>query len=116
MSSSNGEIIGRVADQPTNTLLDQGDTTEFTFTVQAYSPIFPAVGSSKSFTLTVLQEFSQPTDTLYIQATPSINDRQLLASLLDNVETVLALVILEVTELILAVGGSCACCWSNSYA
>ena len=82
--SSNGEIIGRVADQPTNTLLDQGDTTEFTFTVQAYSPIFPAVGSSKSFTLTVLQEFSQPTDTLYIQATPSINDRQLLASLLDN--------------------------------
>jgi hypothetical protein len=42
------------------------------------------VESSKSFTITVLQEFSQPTDTLYIQATPSINDRQILASLLDN--------------------------------
>ena len=82
--ASNGEIIGRVADQPTDTLLEQGDTTEFAFTVQAYSPIFPAIGSSKSFTLTVLQEFSQPTDTLYIQATPSINDRQILASLLDN--------------------------------
>jgi hypothetical protein len=82
--ASNGEIIGRVADQPTDTLLEQGSTTEFAFTVQAYSPIFPAIGSSKSFTLTVLQEFSQPTDTLYIQATPSINDRQILASLLDN--------------------------------
>jgi hypothetical protein len=82
--SSNGEIIGRVADQPTDTLLEQGATTAFTFTVQAYSATFPAVGSSKTFTLTVLQEFSQPTDTLYIQATPSINDRQILASLLDN--------------------------------
>jgi hypothetical protein len=82
--SSNGEIIGRVADQPTNTLLEQGATTEFTFTVQAYSTIYPAIGSSKTFTITVLQQFSQPTDTLYIEATPSISDRQILASLLNN--------------------------------
>ena len=82
--SSNGQITGRVADQPTNELLEQGATTAFSFTVQAYSTEYPAVESSKSFTITVLQEFSQPTDTLYIQATPSINDRQILASLLNN--------------------------------
>jgi len=82
--TSNGEITGRVADQPTDTYLLQGDVSEFTFTVQAFSTEFPAIGSSKSFTLNVLQEFSQPTDTLYIQATPSINDRQILSTLLDN--------------------------------
>jgi hypothetical protein len=82
--SSNGQITGRVADQPTDVYLEQGVTTEFSFTVQAYSNEYASVGSSKSFTLNVLQEFSQPTDTLYIQATPSINDRQILASLLDN--------------------------------
>ena len=82
--ASNGEIIGRVADQPTSSYLEQGTTTEFSFTVQAYSPEFPVVGSSKTFTLNVLQEFSQPTDILYIQATPSINDRQILSTLLNN--------------------------------
>ena len=82
--SSNGQITGRVADQPTDEYLERGATTEFSFTVQAYSTEYPAVESSKSFTLVVLQEFSQPTDTLYIQATPSISDRQILTSLLDN--------------------------------
>jgi hypothetical protein len=82
--SSNGEITGRVADQPTSTLLNQGATTTFSFTIQAYSNEYPSILSSKSFTVTVLQEFNQPTDTLYIKATPSLNDRQILASLLDN--------------------------------
>jgi hypothetical protein len=82
--SSNGQITGRVADQPTNTLLPQGATTDFSFTIEAYSTEYPAVLSSKSFTVTVLQEFDQPTDTLYIQATPSLNDRQILDSLLNN--------------------------------
>lgn len=81
---SNGEITGRVADQPTSTYLDQGATTEFTFNVQAYSDEFTVVSSSKTFTLTVLQEFSQPTDILYIEATPSINDRQILDTLLND--------------------------------
>jgi len=82
--ASNGQITGRVADQPTNSLLTVGDTTAYSFTVQAYSTEFPAITSSKSFTLNVLQEFDQPTDTLYIQATPSLNDRQILSSLLNN--------------------------------
>jgi len=86
--SSNGEIIGRVADQPTSSYLEEGVTTEFTFTVQAYSSEFPVIGSSKTFTLNVLQEFSQPTDILYIQATPSLSDRQILSTLLNDEELI----------------------------
>jgi hypothetical protein len=81
---SNGELTGFIADQPTNQLLSYGDTTDFTFTVQAYSPTFSVVQSSKTFTVTVLQEFSQPTDTLYIKATPSLNDRSIINSLLTS--------------------------------
>jgi hypothetical protein len=82
--ASNGEIVGRVADQPTNTYLNVGDTSSYAFTVQAYSEKFSPVQSSKTFTVSVLQEFGQPTDILYIKATPSTTDRNILTTLLDN--------------------------------
>jgi len=81
---SNGEIVGVVADQPTDVLLNQGTSTDFTFTITAYSPSFPVVISNKTFTVTVFQEFGYPTDILYIQAAPSINDREILRTLLDS--------------------------------
>ena len=80
----NGEITGIVASQPTETLLTVGEETSFTFTIQAYSPNFGIVQSSKTFTVNVYQEYSQPTDILYIQAAPSINDRNILQTLLDS--------------------------------
>lgn len=80
----NGEITGYVANQPTTSFLLAGDTTEFSFTIEAYSPSYPVVKSSKSFTVTVLQEFTQPTDTLYIKCTPSLNDRAIINSLLTD--------------------------------
>lgn len=82
--ADNGEIVGRVADQPTNTYLNQGDTSSYTFTVRAYSNLYPTVFSTKTFTVTVLQEFGQPTDTLYIKAAPPINDRNILEQLLTD--------------------------------
>lgn len=81
---SNGEITGYVANQPTSQLLPQGATTDFVFKIQAYSPKYPAVVSEKVFTLTVVQEYSQPTDILYIKAAPSIADRRIIQTLLDN--------------------------------
>jgi hypothetical protein len=81
---SNGEITGYVADQPTDTFLYQGDETTFEFIVQAYSAEYPIIESSKTFTVTVLQEYSQPTDVLYIKAAPSIEDRQIISSLLNS--------------------------------
>jgi hypothetical protein len=80
----NGEITGIVASQPTETLLTVGEETSFTFTIQAYSPNFGIVQSSKTFTVNVYQEYGQPTDILYIQAAPSINDRNILQTLLDS--------------------------------
>lgn len=80
----NGEITGRVSDQPTTELLPQDAETVFTFTVQAYSKLYTVVQSVKTFTVTVLQEYTQPTDTLYIKAAPSVNDRNIINSLLEN--------------------------------
>lgn len=79
-----GEVVGTVAFQPTTDLLSQNDSTSFAFTVKAYSPQFPVVNSLRTFTLTVLQEFSNPMDTLYIKCTPSIEDREILNTLLNN--------------------------------
>ena len=79
-----GDIVGRVADQPTGTLLEIGDETVFTFTVEAYSTDFVAISSSRTFTLTVVQAYDRPTETLYIKATPPLNDRQILRTLLDT--------------------------------
>ena len=80
----NGEITGRVADQPSSSLLEQNAETAFTFTVQAYSPLYPVIQSPKTFNITILQEYTQPTDTLYIKASPSINDRNIINGLLTN--------------------------------
>lgn len=82
--ASNGEILGRIPFQPTNTILNIGDSTSFTFTVEAYSETFGTVKSTKTFTLTITQEFEQPTDILYIKAAPPVSDRLILETLLDN--------------------------------
>jgi hypothetical protein len=81
---SNGEISGVVAYQPTEVFLDPGLTTDFSFTIQAYSPQFPVIQTTRTFTWSVYQEYNQPTDTLYIKCVPSIADRRLLASLLNS--------------------------------
>jgi Putative Ig domain len=79
-----GELSGIVAFQPGTTFQNPDTTSVFTFTVQAYSTQFASVSSSQTFTLSVYQEFNNPTDILYIKCTPSISDRNLLATLLNN--------------------------------
>jgi hypothetical protein len=79
-----GEIAGSVANQPTQELLPQGTTTVYNFAIQAYSSEFPIINSTKNFTLSVIQQFDVPMDTLYIKATPSIENRLLIDSLLTN--------------------------------
>ena len=81
---SNGEISGVVAYQPTENFLIPGSSTSFTFEIEAYSPLFPVITSTKQFTINVLQEFTQPTDTLYIKCVPSVEDRILIKQLLEN--------------------------------
>jgi hypothetical protein len=82
--TSNGEIIGRIADQPADKLVAAGDSTDFTFAIEAYATDYSIVFSARTFTVKVLQEFSQPTDTLYIKCAPDIDDRLIIRQLLDN--------------------------------
>lgn len=81
---SNGELSGIVSFQPTETFQSPSTSTDFTFTIEAYSAKFPGISSSRTFTLSVYQEFGRPFDTLYCKCTPSISDRNLLATLLND--------------------------------
>lgn len=84
---SNGEIIGIVAYQPSDNYQSQDETATFTFSVTAKA-INPAlssfINSTKTFTITVMQEYSDPTDNLYIKCTPDAQDRNLINSLLSD--------------------------------
>lgn len=80
----NGEISGAVAYQPSTAFLPTGSKPKYTFTIEAYSELFPVVNSQKTFEWVVDIVNNQPTDTLYIKCAPSEKDRDLLASLLNN--------------------------------
>lgn len=82
--AADGEILGRVPDQPTSVMLVNGDTSDFTFTVEAFSSDYPMVSSLRTFTMTILQQYDQPTDIVNCKAAPSIQDRLILDSLLTN--------------------------------
>jgi len=84
LDGTSGEITGIIADQPTSQMLDANTNTNFSFTIQAYSTTYTSIQSSKTFNVNVYQQYNQPTDILYIEASPSIQDRQLLNTLLDN--------------------------------
>lgn len=92
-----GEIAGRVS---FNTFaLDSGTTTfdvtrengadpttfdmKHTFTVNAYSSN-GLVNVSKTFSITVIREYNEPYQNLYIQAMPPLDDRVLISGLLQN--------------------------------
>jgi hypothetical protein len=92
-----GEIAGRVS---FDTFALDGGTTTFdvtkqngadpttfdlkhTFTVEAYS-VNGVVSVFKTFSITVVREYNEPYENLYIQAMPPQNDRDLIDSLIQN--------------------------------
>jgi hypothetical protein len=84
-----GSIDGIVSYQPTTSYQEKPDTSVWTFTIKAYNPDIlddgqPLISSEKTFTLTVVQEYDIPTDNLYIKCTPSLQDRNIISSLLTN--------------------------------
>jgi len=93
-----GHIAGRVSfdtfalDGGTTTFdvglntVDQPTTFDMTaiFTVNAYS-VNGIVSVNKTFSITVVRRYQEPYDNLYIQAMPPQNDRNLVASLLQDV-------------------------------
>ena len=85
---SNGEISGNVADQPADVFLILGDITDFSVTIQAFSPQYSIIQSERTFLISVRQEYNRPTDILYIKATPSLPDRRKIDLLLSD-ETII---------------------------
>jgi hypothetical protein len=81
---TNGQILGRVAYQPNSTLAKANTSDTFTFTIEAVSEQYPLVKSQKTFTLEVYQYYSHVTENIYIKAAPSLSDREILNSLLNN--------------------------------
>jgi hypothetical protein len=101
---SSGNIAGRVSfdtfaldlgtttfDITMNDLAVSGTDTEttfdmtHTFTVQAYS-VNGLVSVTKEFSINVVRAYNEPYDNLYVQAMPPQNDRDLIASLLQNAD------------------------------
>jgi len=81
---STGELAGKVANQPKSTLTPVGASNTFTFEVEAYSKMFPALTGRKTFTLAVKQYYAVPTETMYFKATPNLTDRAIIRSLLND--------------------------------
>jgi hypothetical protein len=86
--SSTGDIEGTVAYQFTDQFLNEDATATFTFDIEAYSPLFPVVKSTRTFTVTVINEYTNPTDTVYISCTPNFEDRNLIRSLLEDTQLI----------------------------
>ena len=88
---SSGDIAGRVSfntfalDLGTTTF-DQGRTTfdyKFTFTVNAYSQD-GLVSVFKTFSITVIREYNEPYENLYIKCMPPQSNRDLINQLIQN--------------------------------
>lgn len=83
---SNGQIVGTIAYQPTDNYQEKNATANFEFTVKANayanSNMSAIITSTKTFNMTVKQEFDVVTDNLYIKCTPDFEDRLKIKSLL----------------------------------
>jgi hypothetical protein len=81
---NSGAISGKVAYQPSDTLLAKDNESVYTFTVMAYASDFPSLRSYKTFKLTVKQYFTEPVENVYFKAAPSLQGRVALKSLLTD--------------------------------
>ena len=84
----NGDITGRVAFQPSTSPLAKNDTSTYTFTVKAFSTLYPLVAAEKTFSVTVKQHFAEVTENIYFKASPNLSQRNILNSLLTDTEII----------------------------
>ena len=84
----NGEIVGRVAEQPTSSFINAGSEIYYIFEVMAYSPQYPLLQSIQEFTLKVVFTHEVPLENVYIKALCNIQGRKVIQSLLTD-ETII---------------------------
>jgi len=80
-----GIIAGRVAQQSDRErVLKQGESTEFNFTVRAFSREFPSLSLNKQFKITVYQRYPKPLENIYFKAFPNKHGKQIINYLLSD--------------------------------
>jgi hypothetical protein len=80
----NGEIIGRVAEQPTSTFIKSGTNVYYTFEALAYSPQYPLLKISQKFKLLLTFTHDVPLENVYVKALCSLPGRKVIQSLLTD--------------------------------
>lgn len=84
----NGEIVGRVAEQPTGSFINAGNEIYYIFEVMAYSPQYPLLQTIREFTLKVVFTHEVPLENVYIKALCNLSGRKVIQSLLTD-ETII---------------------------
>jgi hypothetical protein len=85
---STGEIIGRVAEQPTETVLPPGANTVYNFTVEAVNQYNAVFSKKQTFTLTVNQYYATPLENVYLKASSSVPAKKLINQLLTDTDII----------------------------
>lgn len=80
----NGQIIGKVSHQPTHYLMKQGESSEFKFTIEAYSPVYKLVNDTREFTLKVHQYYEKPVESVYFKVGSDAKNRLIVKDLLND--------------------------------
>jgi hypothetical protein len=84
----NGDIIGKVAEQPTSTFITTGNEIFYVFEIMAYSPQYPLLQAIQEFTLKVTFTHDTPLENVYIKALCNVKGRKVIQSLLTD-ETII---------------------------
>ena len=84
----NGDIIGKVAEQPTTKFLKSGTQIYYYFEIMAYCSQYPLLQSIQKFKLRVNFTHDVPLENVYVKALCSIQGRKVIQSLLTD-ETII---------------------------
>lgn len=79
-----GELMGRFPFQPDTVSTPLGESTTFTFDITAFSRVSNGIYNTKRFTITVKQRFEHPVETVYFKASPAVDNRKILQTLITS--------------------------------
>jgi hypothetical protein len=82
---STGDIVGRVAFQPTENYQTANTATTYNFTVQAYSKKYAEITKEQEFSITTVQKYVEPYDNLYVSALINEDQRSKVDNLLVHI-------------------------------
>lgn len=80
----NGSIVGKVSFEPESEVTPLNSQITYTFTVKAYLTEYPIVYTTRQFHLIVDKKFLFPTENVYFKATPNLEGRAVIQSLLTD--------------------------------